>query len=106
MIGLVYKMASFAYADVTRTEAQQPTTVEDVGDWGREDGEVDSFHDRDLLTRLFDALNDRERLVMEHDLDDVPDEVTAAELGVKPNNLHQIRFRAMRKLRAAAGQEA
>ncbi len=106
MIGLISKMASFAYRDVERTEAQQPTTVEDIGDWGGDDAEVATFHDHDLLTRLFTALNDRERLVMERDLDDAPDDAIAAELGVNPNNLHQIRFRAMKKLRAAAELES
>lgn len=102
MNGLIHKMATFAYGDVQRVEAREAPTVEDIGDWGADDGDVATLHDRDALTRLFAVLNDRERLVMERDLDDVPDEEIAAELDVKTNNLHQIRFRAMRKLREAA----
>ncbi len=102
MSGLIHKMASFAFGDVQRVEAREAPTVEDVGDWGTDDGDVEVLHDRDALARLFSVLNERERLVMERDLEDRSDEEIAAELDVKTNNLHQIRFRAMRKLREAA----
>ena len=59
---------------------------------------------RDSGARLVPVLSDRERLVVERMLEDASDAEVAAELDVEPNNLHQIRWRAMNRLRAAAEQ--
>ena len=43
-------------------------------------------------------------LIIDRMLEDVADADVAAELGIDPNNLHQIRFRALRRMREAADQ--
>ena len=104
MGGLISQMATWAYGDVQRAEARQPVTVEEIDRTPYEDGALDLVLDRDEIARLVPVLSYRERVVVERMLEDASDAEVAAELGVEPNNLHQIRWRAMNRLRAAAEQ--
>jgi DNA-directed RNA polymerase sigma subunit (sigma70/sigma32) len=105
MIGLINQMASFAYGDVQRTEARQPTTIEEIDGAAYEEHELDGILDRDLLERLYPVLNERERLIIDRTLDGATDDAIAAELEIDPNNLHQIRWRAHKRLRAEAERQ-
>ncbi len=107
MGGLISQMAAWSYADMVRDEMRQPTPLEDLRDHGAADDALDRLADVDLLERLLAAadLTDRERLLLQRQREDVADAEIAAELGVTPNNLHQIRFRAFAKLRAALSGE-
>ncbi len=102
MGGLIGQMAKWAYGDVQRSESRQPVTVEEIDRARYDDGALDEVLDRDEITRLVHVLSERERVVVERMLEDAPDREVADELGVEPNNLHQIRWRAMNRLRAAA----
>ena len=108
MVGLINQMARFAAGDVTRVEAGEAITIDDVttatplGGDDRTDGGLDLLLLRDEIDRLRHVLNEREQLVIDRMLEDAPDAEVAAELDVEPNNLHQIRFRAVAKLRAEA----
>ena len=104
MGGLISQMAKWAYGDVQRAEARQPVTVEEIDRTPYEDDDLARVLDRDEIARLVPVLSDRERLVVERMLEDASDAEVAAELDVEPNNLHQIRWRAMNRLRAAAEQ--
>ncbi len=107
MGGLISQMAAWSYADMVRDEVRQPTPLEDLREHGADDDALDRLADVDLLDRLLAAadLTDRERLLLERQREDVPDAILAEELGVTPNNLHQIRFRAFAKVRAALSEE-
>ena len=105
MIGLINQMASFAYGDVQRTEARQPPTIEEIAGAVYEEHELDGILDRDLLERLYPVLNERERLIIDRTLDGAADDAIAAELEIDPNNLHQIRWRAHKRLRAEAERQ-
>ena len=105
MIGLINQMASFAYGDVQRTEARQPPTIEEIDGAVYEEHELDGILDRDLLERLYPVLNERERLIIDRTLDGAADDAIAAELEIDPNNLHQIRWRAHKRLRAEAERQ-
>ena len=108
MVGLISQMARYAAGDVTRVEAGEAITIDDVttatplGGDDRTDGGLDLLLLRDEIERLRHVLNEREQLVIDRMLEDAPDAEVAAELDVEPNNLHQIRFRAVSKLRAEA----
>ena len=105
MVGLINQMARYAAGDVTRVEAGEAPTVEDVDVLRAErydDGDLQAILDRDEIDRLRHVLNEREQVVIDRWLDDVPDAEVAVELDVEPNNLHQIRFRAHARMRAAA----
>ncbi len=108
MVGLISQMARYAAGDVTRVEAGEAITIDDVttatplGGDDRTDGGLDLLLLRDEIDRLRHVLNEREQLVIDRMLEDAPDAEVAAELDVEPNNLHQIRFRAVAKLRAEA----
>lgn len=105
MVGLINQMAAFAYRDVQRTEARQPTTIEEIEDTRYDEEDLDLILDRDLLERLYPVLNERERRVIDLTLEGVSDADIAAELDVEPNNLHQIRWRAHKRLRAEAERQ-
>lgn len=103
MSGLISQMARYAAGDVTRVEAGEAPTVEDVTLLGElHDGGLDGLLARDELERLRHVLNEREQLIIDRTLEDVPDAEIARELDIEPNNLHQIRFRAYRRMREAA----
>jgi len=51
------------------------------------------------------VLNERERLIIDRTLEGVNDVDIASELAVDPNNLHQIRWRAHKRLRAEAERQ-
>jgi len=106
MGGLIGQMAKWAYGDVQRTETRQTVSIEEIKRTTYREEERDRALDdvlaRDELERLLPVLSERERLVVERMLEDAPDGEVAEELGVEPNNLHQIRWRAMNRLRAAA----
>jgi DNA-directed RNA polymerase specialized sigma24 family protein len=103
MGGLINQMARFAAGDVTRVEAGEAPTIEDVTRLGgTHDGDLDDLLARDELARLRHVLSEREQVLIDRTLEDVPDAEIARELGVDPNNLHQIRFRAYRRMREAA----
>lgn len=104
MGGLIGQMARWAYGDVQRAEARQPVTVEEIDRTRYDDGDLARVLDRDQIARLVPVLSGRERLIVERMLEDAPDAEVAVELDVEPNNLHQIRWRAMNRLRAAAEQ--
>jgi hypothetical protein len=104
MVGLINQMAAFAYGDVQRTEARQAPTIEEIEDARYDEEELDLILDRDLLERLYPVLNERERLIIDRSLEGVSDADIASELDVDPNNLHQIRWRAHKRLRAEAEQ--
>ena len=70
-----------------------------------EEHELDGILDRDLLERLYPVLNERERLIIDRTLDGAADDAIAAELEIDPNNLHQIRWRAHKRLRAEAERQ-
>ena len=105
MIGLLNQMASYAYGDVQRHEASQPVTVEEIEDYSRPDSALSSILDRAQIEQLMSVLSERERLIIERELADVPDLDVAAELEIEPNNLHQIRWRALKRMREAADQQ-
>ncbi|MGI9117772.1 MAG: RNA polymerase sigma factor [Gaiellales bacterium] len=105
MVGLINQMAKYAYGDVQRTEARQAPTIEEIEDTRYDEEALDLILDRDLLDRLFPVLNDRERLIIDRTLEGVADADIAAELDVDPNNLHQIRWRAHKRLRAEAERQ-
>ncbi len=107
MVGLINQMASFAYGDVQRTEARQAPTIEEIEDSRYEaaEAELGLILDRDLLERLYPVLNERERLIIDRTLEGVSDGDIALELDVDPNNLHQIRWRAHKRLRAEAERQ-
>jgi RNA polymerase sigma factor (sigma-70 family) len=110
MNGLISQMATFAAGDVTRKEAGEAPTVENidrtsdaVGDLHRPDHGMDDFlHllDQDLVERLLPALDERRRRLIELQLEGLEDAEIADALGILPNNVHQIRFRALNDLRA------
>ncbi len=102
MVGLINQMAKFAYGDVQRTEARQPTTIEEIEETPYNEDELDLILDRDLLERLYPVLNERERLIIDRTLEGVGDGDIASELEIDPNNLHQIRWRALKRLRTEA----
>lgn len=102
MVGLINQMAKFAYGDVQRTEARQAPTIEDIDRTEYVEQALDLILDRDLLARLYPVLNERERLVIDRTLEGVSDGEIAGELDVDPNNLHQIRWRALKRLRTEA----
>ncbi len=111
MTGLLNQMALYAYGDVQRTEAGEAPTVEEIDDYGDRDLDrrgnpnevaLNQLLDRDLIEQLLPVLNERERILIDRMLEDAPDAAIAAELGVDPNNLHQIRFRALKRLRDEA----
>jgi DNA-directed RNA polymerase specialized sigma24 family protein len=105
MVGLISQMARYAAADVTRVEAGEAPTVEDVAVLGgTSDGELDAILARDELERLLHVLSDRDRVIIDRMLEDAPDAEVARELGIEPNNLHQIRFRALKRMREEADQ--
>ena len=115
MIGLLNQMARYAAGDVTREEAGEAPTVEDIGDRGNprdqlrphrdDDVDIAGFLAGDQLERLLPVLGERERAMIAMQLEDAPDAEIAAALDVEPNNLHQIRFRAYAKLRAEAARQ-
>ncbi|MGI9187795.1 MAG: hypothetical protein ACR2J9_09850 [Gaiellales bacterium] len=105
MVGLINQMASYAYGDVQRTEARQAPTVEEIEDARYDEDALDLILDRDLLERLYPVLNERERLVIDRTLEGVVDAEIAEELEIDPNNLHQIRWRAHKRLRAEAERQ-
>jgi len=98
-------MASYAYGDVQRTESRQAPTIEEIEDTRYDEEELDLILDRDLLERLYPVLNERERLIIDRTLEGVSDTDIAIELEVDPNNLHQIRWRAHKRLRAEAERQ-
>lgn len=104
MIGLIYQMADYAYGDVMRREIRQPTPVGNIIDHGVTDTALDQIGEREWIDALIAkvGLSERDRVILDRFGDDVPDARVAEELGVKPNNLHQIRFRLFAKLLAAA----
>lgn len=105
MVGLINQMATFAYGDVQRTEARQPTTIEEIEGSSYDDVELGVLLDRDLLERLYPVLNERERRIIDLTLEGVDDADIAIALDVEPNNLHQIRWRAHKRLRAEAERQ-
>lgn len=107
MIGLLNQMASYAYGDVQRHEASQPVTVEEIEDYRQPhtDSAISTILDRAEVDQLMSVLSERERLIIERELADVPDSEVAAELEIEPNNLHQIRWRALKRMREAADQQ-
>jgi DNA-directed RNA polymerase specialized sigma subunit len=107
MIGLLNQMASYAYGDVQRHEASQPVTVEEIEDYRQPhtDSAISTILDRAEVDQLMSVLSERERLIIERELADVPDSEVAAELEIESNNLHQIRWRALKRMREAAGQQ-
>lgn len=105
MVGLINQMAAYAYGDVQRTEARQAPTIEEIEDTRYDEEDLDRILDRDLLERLYPVLNERERLIIDRSLEGVSDADIAAELDVDPNNLHQIRWRAHKRLRAEAERQ-
>ncbi len=105
MVGLINQMASFAYGDVQRTEARQAPTIEEIEGARYEEHELDLILDRDLLERLFPVLDERERRIIDLTLEGISDADIAAELDVTTNNLHQIRWRAHKRLRAEAERQ-
>ena len=105
MVGLINQMASFAYRDVQRTEARQAPTVEEIEGARYDEKALDLILDRDLLTRLYPVLNEREQLIIDRTLEGINDADIARELDVDPNNLHQIRWRAHKRLRAEAERQ-
>ena len=105
MVGLINQMAAFAYGDVQRTESRQAPTIEEIEDTRYDEEELDLILDRDLLERLYPVLNERERLIIERTLEGMSDTDIAIELEVDPNNLHQIRWRAHKRLRTEAERQ-
>ena len=114
MIGLLNQMARYAAGDVTRDEAGEAPTFEDVdAEVSTSDGinrgrnadiDIAAFLAADELDQLLPVLSERERVMIAMQLEDATDAEIAAALGVEPNNLHQIRFRAYAKLRAEAAR--
>ena len=105
MVGLISNMARYAAGDVTRDEAGEAPTVEDIAVFGGTyDDDFDAILARDEIDRLRHVLSERDALIIDRMLEDVADADVAAELGIDPNNLHQIRFRALRRMREAADQ--
>jgi RNA polymerase sigma factor (sigma-70 family) len=99
LIALLVTMARRAIADAYR---RRPP--EDFIDYepGRDDDDLARVLERAEATDLLAALPEREREVLEAIyLRDEPRDAVAARLGVTPNNLYQIHFRAIRRLRAA-----
>ena len=114
MAGLISQMAHYAAGDVTRKEAGEAPTIDDIdakGDAGgdplRHDGDVGFDHllDVDQIERLRVVLDEREQTLVDLQLQEVPDAEIAEAIGVKANNLHQIRFRMMEKLRREARRQ-
>ena len=106
MVGLINQMAAFAYADLTRTEARKRTVaVEEIEEAEYPHDDLGVIFDRDLLDRLYPVLDERERRVIDLTLEGINDADIAAELDVTPNNLHQIRWRAHKRLRAEAERQ-
>jgi RNA polymerase sigma factor (sigma-70 family) len=99
LIALLVTMARRAIADAYRR--RPPEEFVDF-DPGREDDALDELLDRAEVADLLARLPAREREVLEAIyLRDEPREAVAERLGVTPNNLYQIHFRAVRRLRAA-----
>ena len=88
-----------------RTESRQAPTIEEIEDTRYDEEELDLILDRDLLERLYPVLNERERLIIERTLEGMSDTDIAIELDVDPNNLHQIRWRAHKRLRTEAERQ-
>lgn len=106
MNAILYQMARFAYADFVRGEMRHGSAVEDFPTEAYDETGYDGVLDRDLLERLDGLLSERERIALTRWSEGAPDAEVAADLGITANNLHQIRFRALARLRAAgAGEE-
>lgn len=108
MNAILYQMARFAYADFVRGEMRHGSAVEDFPTEAHDESGYEAVLDRDLLERLDGMLNERERVALTRWSEGAPDAEVAVELGITANNLHQIRFRALARLRATgagAGEE-
>lgn len=114
MKGLISQMAQYAAGDVTREEAGQPTTSDDLDvtiavadvDLGRNaDIDIADLLAADQIGRLRGVLDEREQRLLDLQLGDLPDAEIAADLDVTTNNLHQIRFRMLDKLRREAARQ-
>jgi DNA-directed RNA polymerase specialized sigma24 family protein len=101
MDAILYQMAHFAYVDFVRGETRHGSAVEDFPTEAYDESGYAAILDRDLLERLDGVLSDRERTALSRWAEGAPDAEVAEELGVTTNNLHQIRFRALARLRAA-----
>lgn len=102
MSAILYQMARFAYGDFVRGETRHGSATEDFPLDGHEDPGYALVLDRDQFDRLEGVLTERERTALLRWADGVPDREVADDLDVTPNNLHQIRFRALARMRAAA----
>jgi DNA-directed RNA polymerase specialized sigma24 family protein len=101
MSAILYQMAAFAYGDFVRGEVRHGSATEDFPLEGHEEAGYATVLDRDLVARLEGELSERERTALLRWADGAPDQEVADELGVKTNNLHQIRFRALARMRKA-----
>ena len=109
MPGLLSKMAYWAYCDRVAMETRNGIPTDEVDLPGAPDDAIDSMFDREWIEWAIPraGLAERELQVIRRGLADVANATIADELDVELNNLDQIRYRALTKLRAVAlGPEA
>jgi RNA polymerase sigma factor (sigma-70 family) len=98
LIALVFHMADRSIADHYADHQPESELMDTVG---ADDPQLAAVLDADAAAGLLDQLSARDRDILESIyLSDEPRDSVAARHGVQLNNLYQIQFRALAKLRA------